>query len=170
MRSFLLLLLLSTGSLFCQTLQPVYQDEGYEKYLEGERAKTPEERKKAFNDALASYLQLELKHPSGYYLYDIANCYYQLGEYGLAILYYYKAERKLPRDPKIQYNLSQALIKAGLQAQPNTISNYVLFFHKKLSFYERELLVLAFALFTFVFGSLAVWLMQKAFVYLPTFR
>jgi tetratricopeptide (TPR) repeat protein len=165
MKCILVLLLAFCSALSAQdTLKRPFQDPGYEKYVEGERAKTPEERKKAFNDALSAYLQLQLEHPSGYYLYDIANCYYQLGEYGLAILYYNRAERKLPRDPKIQYNLQQALRKAGLpQNQSIAFSDYVFFFHKKLSFYERELLVLAFALFTFVFGSLAIWLKQKAF-------
>jgi len=141
-----------------------YLDTGFSKYVEGERATSVEVRKKAFNEALIEYLKVEPTHPSGIYFYDVANCYYQLGEYGLAILYYYRALNELPRNNKIEHNLEQALKKVDQTEENKTeLYDFLLFFHHKLSFYEKEMLLLALLLFSFVFGSLFIWLSFSAF-------
>ncbi len=142
----------------------IYVDAGLTRYIEGERAASAEVRKKAFNEALIEYLKVEPLYPSGIYFYDVANCYYQLGEYGLAILYYYRALNELPRNSKIERNLEQALKKVGqTKENSSTLYDFLFFIHQKLSFYEKEMAVLALLLFSFVFGSLWLWLSLTVF-------
>ena len=142
----------------------VYIDAGFSKYVEGERATSAEVRKKAFNDALIEYLKVEPTHPSGVYFYDVANCYYQLGEYGLAILYYYRALNEHPRNSKIEHNLELALKKVGQTKESSArLYDVLFFFHQRLSFYEKEMAALALLLFSFVFGSLFLWLSLAVF-------
>ena len=75
---------------------------------------THSEKKRLFNEALFSYLQQEKEHPSWQLEYNIANTFVQLGEYGYATLYYYRALKEVPRNKSVQANLQVALQKAGL--------------------------------------------------------
>src|SRR5690348_2052936 len=84
-------------------------DRAFLKYREGEGASNAQERKMAFNDALTLYLQMEGDNPSAKLCYDIANTYYQLSEYGYAILYYNKALVENPRFSEARNNLQIAL-------------------------------------------------------------
>ncbi|MBS0654487.1 MAG: hypothetical protein JSR46_01810 [Verrucomicrobia bacterium] len=132
--------------------------QAFKEYEEGERASDPEVRQKAFNDALTHYLQAEPAHPSGELCFNIANTYFQLGEYGFAILYYYKAQKQLPRDQGVAANLKIALQKAGLPAPSSSfIQDYLLYFHNKLSDNEKALLVLVFFFGAFGFASGHIW-------------
>ncbi len=142
-------------------------DQAYQRYEAGERATNATQRKAAFNEALEIYLKLDNEHASGKLLFDIGNTYFQLGEYGLAIYYYTCAEKEMPRDTKLQTNLQTALEKAGLPPEPTShLSNLLLFWHKYLSLYERNLLLLACIALIFAFSSLYIWLNMKEFYYL----
>ena len=156
MRSLLMCLLF-----FTLPLQAALTDKAYTSYLQGERATSALERKKAFNDALTEYLRLEADTASAELYYDIGNCYFQLGEYGFSALYYYKGLKLEPRDAKLQMNLRIALEKAGVkQPPPSVIEDYLLFFHYKLS--HNEKMVSGLILFCLVFAlfSLHLWTKQ----------
>lgn len=148
MYRYILLLVLLTGPLLGEES---LGDKAFREYTEAEQAKNPDVRKKAFNDALMHYLQAEPSQPSGELCLNIANTYFQLGEYGFAILYYYKAEAQMPRDQEVAFNLHVALQKVGIEApSPSFIQNYLLYVHTKLSHNEKA--VLALILFFAAFG------------------
>jgi hypothetical protein len=164
---YLLLFLLNIASL---AAAPV--DAAYKAYVQGEHARDEIERKKAFNDALTLYLGLETDNSSGQLYYSIGNCYYQLGEYGFSVLYYYKALKYLPRDSKIRGNLQIALEKAGIKEPTGTVfEEYILFFQNRVS--HNEMVVIGVVLLFVVFGlfSLSLWKKQplyrkSAFIFL----
>lgn len=61
---------------------------------------------KDYEAALQHFLQIETSGKiSGELLYNIGNCYYRLGQKGLAIYYYEKARLLLPDDEDLEYNL-----------------------------------------------------------------
>jgi tetratricopeptide (TPR) repeat protein len=161
--------ILSLFSLTAPLSAAEFQDDGYTKYLEGESAKTPALRKKAFNEALSFYLYHESPQSSGRLYYNIANCYYQLGEYGFSILYYFRASKLEPRDPLTAQNLAMALQKTGQDPRKILSSSRIFFLHKFFSFYEKELLLLAFLGGFFVFFSLFLWLPFRIFRTLALF-
>lgn len=134
-------------------------DKAFVKYKEGERASNAMERKGAFNEALVLYLQMESDSPSAKLCFDIANTYYQLSEYGYAILYYNKALKENPRFDEARTNLQIALQKAGLQENaPNIFQSYVLFFHYKMSHNEKGTVVLLLLFMAFTLLSVNLWL------------
>jgi tetratricopeptide (TPR) repeat protein len=141
-----------------------FEDDGYLKYTEGEREPLPPGRKRAFNQALSYYLHYDSPLASGKLNYNIANCYYQLGEYGLSLLYYSRAESLLPRDTKVHNNLLVALKKTG-QTQESFSPSYPFFdLFRKFSLYERQSIFLAALFMAFIFLSLRIWFS------LPLFR
>jgi len=150
-----LLFVLLPMALFAQS------DKAYIKYKEAELAPDPESRKEAYNDALNLYLQMESEAPSAILLFNIANTYFQLNEYGYAILYYYRALKEDPRSDMIHNNLQIALKKAGLQEEsPSFIQRYPLFIHYKLSHNEKAITVLIFLFIVFALLSVNLWLPQ----------
>ncbi len=137
------------------------QDKAFERYQAGEKASNAEERKAAFNDALSLYLQMESESPSYQLLYNIANCYYQLHEYGLAILYYNKALKENPRFDAARGNLNIALQKVGLAKKSHGfIETYILFFHYKLSHNEKAVGLLFVLFIVFTLFSIHLWMPQ----------
>jgi hypothetical protein len=137
-------------------------EKAFKKYSEAERGTTPDARKKAFNEALTYYLQAEPDHPSGPLCLNIANTYFQLGEYGFAILYYYKAQAEMPRDSQVQANLRMALQKAGIDVQePSFVEKYLLFFHTRLSHNEKAWGALILFFIAFAIISVHIWLPQE---------
>jgi|GEM_PF-6465742 len=139
--------------------QDLFYDAGYEAYKKGEMATSEEERIDHFNKALSFYLQYDKREASGFVLFNIANTYFQLKEYGLAIAYYHKARKMLPRDERIMRNLLKATAKAGV-----THEGRALFF----SSYERKLLLLAFFISACIFFSLFLWWRLVSCVYLAS--
>lgn len=138
------------------------EDQAYMKYREGERASTSEDRKKAFNEALALYLQMESEHPSADLNFDIANCYYQLSEYGYAILYYNRALKENPRLKVAEDNLQIALQKAGIPyTPPHFFQSYLLFFHYRLSHNEKAITVLFMLFAAFTVLSVHSWVPNR---------
>lgn len=143
-----------------QKLQEIYAT-----YLKGEIAQTVGDRQRAFNAALNGYALLEREYRpvlgNGKLYYNIANSYYQLGEYPFAVLYYYKALSLRPRDEKVSGNLAIALNKLGLKPQEEeSVFRRVFFFH----FFaqpERLQLFFAFSLLAVAAASFYIWFRQR---------
>lgn len=68
---------------------------------------TPHEKELYDQKKFDEFIQ-ELKlspRDSGYYHYNLGNGYFQTGDYGKALAHYEKANRSIPHDPDIQFNL-----------------------------------------------------------------
>jgi len=142
-------------------------EKAYRAYQDGEQSTSVEKRKASFNEALALLLSMASEQPSAKLYYDLGNTYFQLGEYGFAILYYDKALKSAPRDSRVRKNLAIAQAKAGLPAEPwNFWHNVVLFFHYRVSSEEKAFIAMGLFAFAFVLASLHVWLRQPTFFHL----
>ena len=106
--------------------------EAYSLYKQGEKGETVAERKLNFNGALHIYDQLDEEyHPNfgnGKLYYDIANTYFQLGEYPWSVLYYNRALALMPRNSDAQRNLAVTLDKLNLKVPPTNSTFHQLFF------------------------------------------
>lgn len=149
----------------------------HENYLKGEKASTVAEQEKYFNEALKQYKQVERASSveSGGLYYNIANSYFVLGHYSMAVFYYYKSLRLDPFDLNANHNLRLALIELGLQ--PPSPSFTVQMISALSAKWKDVLIVLTLALFLscswFIWrpcrraqlcfiGSLATWLLAIA--------
>jgi len=136
-----------------------------ETYRRGESASNLSERKKAFNESLDLFLQLDSDyHPSfgnGKLSYNIGNTYFQLEEYPQALFYYKKASALMPRSDVTKRNLIQTEQKLGLQKQPqlSLFSSFLL--QPWLSLPERLQLFFAAAVITLLFASTWIWTQQR---------
>lgn len=134
----------------------------FEAYQLGERAETIEERAKYFNKALSLYSQNEVE--DGKLYYNIGNCYYQLNQLGMAIWYYTKAQKLLPRDTKIEKNLQKAQKQAQTPISSwDHILKSVFFFHFKLKVEEQKAIFALLSLILTLFISLAIWIKKPFF-------
>lgn len=158
----LLCLVLMAGFVFLirETLQK--ELEKVEKaYQEGERATTLSGRKKAFNQALEGYLEMEVAyHPiygDGKLYYNLGNTYFQLEEYPLAILYYEKALNLLSDSSKVQENLRITRQKLGIvDSSKANVFQYLVFFQEWLL--PTRLQLLSFCLILIIASlSLFIW-------------
>lgn len=152
--------------LFLIFFQPIYAETAIDKQLQvaqaayqrGESAQSRDERQNAFNEALKLYLQLEGEPGNGKLYYNIANSYYQLGEYGLAILYYSKALKIMPRHNKASYNRAFAMAKQGIyKPDPKPINDTLFFWHRLFSLQERIEHSSLFILILFILVSTYIW-------------
>ena len=134
--------------MFFFTLLHGYDDTVLTTYRAAETANTQNERQALFNKALHEYLVIQ--DSSASLQYNIANCYAQLGEYGLAILYYYRALHKNPRFEKAQVNLQITAQKIDLHLENREPSF-------PLSSLELKLCCLGAAAAGFLFFSLYLW-------------
>lgn len=146
---------------------PTVLQEAYDSYAQGEVAKTLSERKEAFNRALNLYTEMEKKYDaeysSGRLYYDIANTYFQLEEYSWAVLYYYRAQKLMPREEKLKHNLTTTQAKLGIEPEPDlaAVFHLLLFFHSYLSLPERLQLFLLVSLCSIAALSAYLWRPQR---------
>lgn len=69
---------------------------------------------KRYNDALMQFETLSTAIPdNGYLTYNLGNVYFKMGKLGLARLYYERAERLMPREKDLNFNLE--LVKNSLK-------------------------------------------------------
>lgn len=54
--------------------------------------------------------------PQGPLLYNLGNCAYRLGRHAEAVLYYRRAQLRLPRDPELEFNLRLTERRLGVDA------------------------------------------------------
>lgn len=132
-------------------------------YTAAEKTNTIVQRKEAFNKALSLYTKIEenpntASNNNGKLYYDIANNYFQLEEYPMAILYYYRALALRPSDEKVRQNLTFTLNKLGLDGptKPSAFDQ-LLFFHTQYSFSERMQLFFIFGLLLLGCASAYLW-------------
>jgi tetratricopeptide (TPR) repeat protein len=136
--------------------------QAYVEYASGETAKTIGERKTAFNKSLELYTAIEKQfspvNSDGRLYYNIANNYFQLGEYPYAVLYYNRSLKLAPRDDKAKHNLNITLEKLGIKpAKEGSAFNKIFFFHTNFSLPERRQIFFFLSLITIFFASTYVW-------------
>jgi tetratricopeptide (TPR) repeat protein len=134
----------------------------YKDYERGETAKSLGERREAFNQALKLYTEFETQYGpnfgDGVLYYNIANSYFQLEEYPMAVLYYYRALQLMPRDEKASNNLQVTLGKLGIEPKNETsVFQRIFFFHTHLSLPERLQLFSLFAIAALILSSAFIW-------------
>lgn len=137
-----------------------------DEYILGEKATNVGDRTEDFNNALSQYVELVAKYEptrgNGKFYYNIANTYFQLGEYPWAILYYNKALKLMPRDDRAKGNLKFSLDKLGLAHQEKSgVFEKVFFFHIGLSTPEKLQLFFIFSLAAFILFSFYIWTSLK---------
>lgn len=75
-----------------------------------------------YAQALLAYEQDLKNYPKDPYLYyNIGNCYFKMGNNGLAVANYYRAFKLAPRHPDIRHNLALALSASGESLVPTGI-------------------------------------------------
>lgn len=124
------------------------------------------ERQRNFNQALSLYLELERSQPlmtqSGALYQAIADCYFQLDHYALAILYGYRALQLDPLNPTINEGINRALQKLGLSPKISEDSlERVLSFNHRLPLVKRYELFFILGSLTLAIGSLAIWIPHR---------
>ncbi len=134
----------------------------YEEYVLGEKAKSVPNRIDAFNKSLSIYAELFTKYEpnggNGKFYYNIANNYFQLGEYPWAILYYNRAINLMPRDGRVLQNLNIALDKLGIKQEKEVnVFRKFFFFHFGLSKPEKLQLFLTLSSLVIVLSSFYIW-------------
>lgn len=141
--------------------------EAAQSYEAGEKATTLAERESGFNQALTLYNELEKDyHPefgTGKLYYNLANTYFQLGLYPLAIYNYEKALRLMPREEKVIQNLSIAKEKLGITEEKKD-SNFdrIFYFHIRFSLPERLQLFFLVSLLVLLISSFYLWYRQHS--------
>jgi len=143
-------------------------ENAYKGYVQGESADSLGERENAFNQSLQYYTDLERDfHPeygNGKLYFDIGNTYFQLADYPFAVLYYYKAQKLMPRADVVERNLKTALGKLGIaQGSEESVFQNLFFFHFILSVPERLQLFTLFSFIAFLFFSIFIWSRKQAF-------
>lgn len=142
--------------------------EAYKSYVDGEKAETIAQREEHFNRALTLYTALEKKFQprfgNGKLYYNIANNYFQLGEYSTAVLYYYRALKLSPQDERVIRNLSIAQEK--LEIKPNLTPNENHSFSRQLFFFLPTFslpqhLQLFFFIGVILFLIISLWIWQR---------
>ncbi|MEC7839238.1 MAG: tetratricopeptide repeat protein [Chlamydiota bacterium] len=136
--------------------------ESNQNYFDAEAATTIAARKNQFNSALEGYLKMEQTYDprfgNGKLYYNIGNTYYQLEEYPLAVLYYYRAKHLRPFDSHVKTNLNVALSKLELPpAKENSAIAHIFFFHVLLPLPVRLQLFFMIALSAVITISINVW-------------
>lgn len=92
--------------------------EAQKSYQQGVDAKTYQERKQAFNQALSFYLTLENEYPDyGDLDHAIGDIYFQLSDYPWAVLYYEKALKKNQINSSLTSHLEKARKTLGLKLE-----------------------------------------------------
>lgn len=119
-------------------------------------------RQEQFNKTLDILLALENKYQptmgTGKLYANIGTTLFQLHEYPLAILYYYRATVLRPRDENLSANLRAVQNKLHLDVpEEQSPWQHLLFFHYYFSVPERLQLFSLLFICALIFGSLHIW-------------
>ncbi len=130
----------------------------YAAYSEGESAPSHLVAEGCFNRALELYHSLAPRYSSAPLYQNIANCYFQLGEYTYAILYYRRALLLAPRDRTLKELVAITREKLKVEAPPRgTTLLELLTLSRLISERESLFVVAACATLLAIVGSLALW-------------
>lgn len=91
-------------------------------------------REQKYQQALEIYLTKDQNNP--FILYNIANCYYKMGNKTYALVYYLKAFKLLPRNKDIRYNLELTAKQTGQNIFSDSIPPFLYKLYYFLSEYE----------------------------------
>lgn len=158
LKNCLLLLCLSCMPLICSEPMQMLQ-EANKAIEQGEHATTLLDRKKAFNRALSLYVAMEKEgDPSPKLLETIGNTYYQLNEYSLALLYYYRSLKLDPNQESVQTSLRLAEGKLDLEESPLTRTWFKQLIHRLPAMPLQWEFLFWTGLAIFIIFSLCIWL------------
>ncbi|MGK5594303.1 MAG: tetratricopeptide repeat protein [Parachlamydiaceae bacterium] len=123
-------------------------------------------KEQELNQVFAQYAALERDYQpiygNGKLYYNLANSYYQLGQYPYALLYYYKALKLRPWDPLVKDNIatvqSEMLLDSPIRGFSLMEYLFLAFLPMPLRF---QLLAFCSSLFL-LFYSLYLWMPKKA--------
>jgi tetratricopeptide (TPR) repeat protein len=107
LRTLILLLLVSAGTVFAQSPEQVFQ-QGNMLYQQG----SLEEARKAYETLLGQ------GYVSGELYYNLGNVYYRTGNIARGILFYERAARLIPQDEDLQHNLALANLRITDRIEP----------------------------------------------------
>lgn len=135
-------------------------------YFDGEEADTIASRKIAFNQSLTALFELEEKYDprfgNGILYFNLGNTLYQLEEYPMAILYYYRALALRPYDENVKSNLQLAQEKLGIDpVDDSSPFAAIFFFHNLFPLPLRLQLFFFITLLALIFGSLWIWIASQ---------
>ena len=107
LRTLVVLILLSAGTVFAQSPEQVFQ-QGNMLYQQG----SLDEARKAYE------LLLGQGYVSGELYYNLGNVYYRTGNIARGILFYERAARLIPQDEDLQHNLTLANLRITDRIEP----------------------------------------------------
>ncbi len=166
------MLLIAVVVLCAGQLSAAAKESALSYYRKGVSAKTIGEREQAFEKALQLYLQVyklreEAGSRNGWLFFNIANCYFNLGQVGEAVYYYRMALRLLPGDEKILANLNTALEKRidAYDVEIGDMHEKVLFFHYGWGVRRRITALVIASVIASVFLLALIWKPRPQFKY-----
>lgn len=118
-------------------------------------------RNNNFQEALSLYQQVrEMGFTGGDLFYNLGNCYFRLGQKGMAVLNYERARVMMPDDPDLKYNLNYVRDQLTDSIQPNKNSiRTLLFWLDSINVKEA---VYTFIVINFIFWALlSIYLFKK---------
>lgn len=144
--------------------------EAFLAYQDGEKAQNVSQRAASFNKALSIYTNLEDRFSPNYgdgkLYYNIGNSYFQLGQYPLAVFYYYRTLNLDPGDERTEKNLNIALEKLNIPYRnKNSVFIDIFFFHYKISLPNRLRLIFIFCTLSVILFSVFIWNRNKLIKY-----
>lgn len=162
---FLALFVLSTCILQAESLLQLTEQQ----YLLAEAEQDPLKKQKNYNNALKGYATLVREHQpefgSGKLYYNLANSFYQLGEYPYAMLYYSKALRLNPNDKNIDFNLQAVKEQMGQTLVKKRASFFEILLMEFLPLPLRLQLFALFCILFFACWSLFLWYPKRFYKY-----
>lgn len=133
------------------------------------RLAKPSEAAAAFNEAAAGFAALvDAGVRNGKLCYNLANAYLQSGDVGRAILNYRRAERLLPRDPRIDANLRAARSLRRNDIPPSAERAFLqtfFFWHYKTSLRARYFAAIAFYVLFWLVLTLRIATRRRSLIY-----
>lgn len=140
-----------------------------QQYLLAESEQDPLKKQKNYNDALRIYAELTHEHQpefgNGKLYYNLANSFYQLGEYPYAFFYYNKALSLSPGDQNIAFNLKAVKEQMGQMPVKERASFSEILLMEFLPLPLRLQLFSLFCILFFVFWSLLLWFQKSLYKY-----
>lgn len=163
------LLLLVPFSLFSEPYETWQEAERF--YTLGELSETALERRDHFNKALSLFADVDAEtvlgsHARGILFYNLGNSYFQLGEYPHALLYYYRAEKLIPREERVKQNIQVVLEKLRINASPPSPFSFLFAVITQFSFSERVYLFAAIWGIALFMATCHIWISSRVFLWM----
>lgn len=124
------------------------RDEAELLFNQGIETKNHESANAFFSAAKDKYNEISeiQKFSNGYIFYNIANCYFMMKQYGVALLYYRKAEKLIPNDKNLKSNIIVTIKKLDdtiAKPQINKVLEIIFFWHYSYSLSSRIIIFIS---------------------------